>query len=112
MLHAGAFLACDSDTVLRLGQGLKFTFYTTGLMDRNNLLCYSVRSMKNTRKEIRRKEGTAMFIKLTVVRNAAANKIRNYGTGTDHRLFHMYNTSKIAYAAQVAYSDPSVRGAL
>ncbi|MCH4192233.1 MAG: hypothetical protein LKF52_07985 [Butyrivibrio sp.] len=53
-----------------------------------------------------------MFIKLTVVRNAAANKIRNYGTGTDHRLFHMYNTSKIAYAAQVAYSDPSVMGAL
>ncbi len=47
-----------------------------------------------------------MFIK-TVVRNAAANKDRNYETNVNHRLV-IHNTCKIAYAEQSAYSGRSV----
>lgn len=47
-----------------------------------------------------------MFIK-TVVRNAAANKDRNYETRKSCRLV-IQNTCKIAYAEQSAYSGRSV----
>ena len=69
-------------------------------------LCYCIIRVKKTQMDLCRKEGTAMFIK-TVVRNAAANKDRNYETRVNHRLV-IQNTCKIAYAEQSAYSGRSV----